>query len=277
MPVASRMPSAPSAARWPLAALAQPQADLRRAASVPPRPQDGGASAPVLALRPPGRSAVQAAPADQPPSPAAPRAPGPALPDAPALHEALAQRDAEHAGWLQAAAAGDAQAFEAFYDATLPYARGVARRLLRDADAEDLLVEVYFEAWRRVAQFDAARGSALTWLLARLRSRGIDALRRQAAARDVALDEDAADALADGGDDPAERLWRRQAGAQLQAALAALSPAERWVLGLAYLRECSHREIAEQTGLPLGTVKSHLARAQGKLRLALAPGAAPTP
>lgn len=198
------------------------------------------------------------------------------------------QRDQRLAALLAASASGNAAAFESFYEATFAYARTVARRLLRDnAEIEDLLADCYFEAWRNAARFDAARGSAVTWLLTLVRSRGVDALRAAAARPDragttvnVAAGTDAAAAVPDERDpaadlaagtdtdpaDPAERLWRREAGAELQAALAALTSSERWVLGLAYLRELSHAEIARCTGMPLGTVKSHALRAQNKLR-----------
>lgn len=221
-------------------------------------------------------------------------------------HQARRARDEQLAAWLAAAAAGDAAAFEAFYAATFTQARTVARRLLREpAAVEDLLADCYFEAWRQVARFDPARGSAMTWLLVRVRSRGLDTL-RAAAARPVqaagafaafathgphalqgaAAGRSADDAFAGGpggeptlatdpADDPAEQLWRREAGAGLQAALATLSAAERWVLGLAYLRELSHAEIAACTGMPLGTVKSHAQRAQQKLRARLLPAGAP--
>ena len=200
-------------------------------------------------------------------------------------------RDRQLASWLAAAARGEAAAFERFYAATFGYARTVARRLLRDnAEIEDLLADCYFEAWRRAGQFDAARGSPVGWLLTLVRSRGLDALRAAAARPDrpgrpaAGVGGGDTDDTQDGPDpiallpdpasetDPAERLWRRQASAELHAALATLSAAERWVLGLAYLRELSHAEIARCTGMPLGTIKSHAQRAQNKLRVLFAPG-----
>jgi RNA polymerase sigma-70 factor, ECF subfamily len=183
-----------------------------------------------------------------------------------------AERDARLAALVAAAARGDTTAFEAFYDATLGAARCLARRVLGSlagSELDDLLAEVYFEAWRNAARFDAARGSAIAWLLTLVRSRSIDALRSRAA-QPLAQHAEADDSTADPGPDPAERLWQSQAGSRLHAALAGLSAAERWALGLAYFRELSHREIAAATGWPLGTVKSHLLRAQGKLRAALA-------
>ncbi|MBI5719805.1 MAG: sigma-70 family RNA polymerase sigma factor [Burkholderiales bacterium] len=190
---------------------------------------------------------------------------------------------------LAATAAGDAAAFETFYELTFAYARTVARRLLRDnAAVEDLLSDCYFEAWRSAARFDPSRGSPVTWLLVLVRSRGLDALRAAASRPEHpgsgspadAPDDDATGATearsSDSGGrnegDPADSLWRRQAGVRLHAALAALSAPERWVLGLAYLRELSHAEIARCTGMPLGTVKSHALRAQDKLRALLSAG-----
>jgi RNA polymerase sigma-70 factor (ECF subfamily) len=181
-------------------------------------------------------------------------------------------RDARLATLLAAAAGGSAQAFEDFYDASAAHARALARRLLRgpqrEADIEDLLADAYFEAWRLAGRFDATRGSAVTWLLQIVRSRALDLLRRQAAHPTEPLPDETAEPSDD--DDPATRLWQQQAGTRLQAALLRLSAPERWALGLAYFRELSHAQIAAATGLPLGTVKSHIQRAQSKLRQALA-------
>ena len=179
------------------------------------------------------------------------------------------ERDLGLARLLAAAARGDSCAFEAFYDATAGFARTLARRMLRGADVDDLLADAYFEAWRHAARFDPERGGAVTWLLTLVRSRALDLLRHQTAHPGGAA-EAVDDEPADSTDDPAERLWRLQAGTRLHLALQALTAPERWVLGLAYFRDLTHREIAQCTGLPLGTVKSHIQRAQTKLRAALA-------
>lgn len=182
-------------------------------------------------------------------------------------------RDQQLAHWLTQAAGGDAEAFERFYDATITPAHALARRLLRGADVDDVLAETYFQAWREAARFEAGRGSALGWLLTRLRSRAIDLLRSRA--HESAAAGGDAEALAEQQPSPLpgpdDVLALAEAGSQLAAALAALSPHERWVLGLAFFRELSHAAIATATGLPLGTVKSLSLRAQAKLRAALAP------
>lgn len=185
-----------------------------------------------------------------------------------ALHRA--ERDRRLALLLAAAARGDATAFEAFYDETLAYARTVARRMLQGGDSDDLLADVYFAAWRTAARFDPVRGSAVTWLLTLVRSRALDVLRRRLVHPSVpAQHDDAAEMAADAASDPGEWLWRQEAGTRLHAELRRLNGPERWMLGLAYFRELSHAEIAQCTGLPLGTVKSHLLRARHKLRAAL--------
>jgi RNA polymerase sigma-70 factor, ECF subfamily len=186
-------------------------------------------------------------------------------------HPERAERDTLLAGLLAEAAAGKTTAFESFYDATIAYARALARRMVKAADLEDLLAEAYFQAWREAPRFDAERGSAVTWLLTLVRSRALDLLRRQRASREVEADTESLPEAASELPGPDELLSGAQAGTQLHAALAQLSPNERWVLGLAYYAELSHREICEQTGLPLGTVKSLILRAQNKLREQLAP------
>lgn len=183
----------------------------------------------------------------------------------PAEHQT---RDQRLAGCLHAAASGSAHDFEAFYDATIGYARALARRILHGADIEDALADAYLDAWRMAARYDADRGSPVTWLLMIVHSRALDLWRRRGGPEVVADVE--ADSADDGGADPADRLWQLERGQRLAQALAHLSPRERWVLGLAFFRDESHASIAAATGLPLGTVKSLILRGQAKLRTRLA-------
>ena len=183
-----------------------------------------------------------------------------------------AERDAALAELMRAVATGDARAFEAFYDATIGYARSLARRMVRPADLDDLLADAFFQAWREAPRFDPARGSAVTWLLLLVRSRALDLLRHQRAAPDAQDTPDpAAEHVPDERPGPDALLDASQAGSLLQRALGGLSAHERWVLGLAYYREMSHSQISETTGLPLGTVKSLILRAQNRLREQLNP------
>ncbi|MCW5657552.1 MAG: sigma-70 family RNA polymerase sigma factor [Burkholderiaceae bacterium] len=177
-------------------------------------------------------------------------------------------RDARLAALLQSAAAGDAQAFEAFYDASIVHARTLARRILRDAELDDALADAFFQAWRDAGRFDPARGSAMAWLLTIVRSRALDVL-RQRQLRAPTGEAEPADVASDEAGPP-DLLSQAQAGTRLHAALGRLSHQERWLLGLAYYRDQTHVQIAAATALPLGTVKSVLLRAQHKLRALLA-------
>jgi len=185
------------------------------------------------------------------------------------LPGSTAARDEQWAALLQAAAGGDARAFEAFYDATVRYAMAVVRRIAGDGHAEDVVADCYFQAWRNAGQFDAGRGSALTWLLTMARSRALDRLRQETLrhgglAGAPEFDADESQPTLDPG--PDQLLESVEACTRLHTALSQLSANERWVLGLAYFRDRTQSEIATLTGLPLGTVKSLITRAQHKLR-----------
>ena len=148
---------------------------------------------------------------------------------------------------------------------------GLALRLLRDrGEAEDLVHDVFVEAWRKAASFSAERGSVRAWLLMRLRSRAIDRLRSAAVARRHAEDEGAAAPGSPAGccTDPSRSVDHRRA----RQALAGLSENQRIVLQLAYLEGLSCAEIARRCGTPLGTVKSRLAAGLRDLRRRFATG-----
>jgi RNA polymerase sigma-70 factor, ECF subfamily len=181
-------------------------------------------------------------------------------------------RDGHLADLLRAAAGGDARAFEAFYEATVRHAMAVVRRIAGNGLAEDILSDCYFQAWRDANRFDPLRGSALAWLLTIARSRALDRLRQESVrhgghASAPEFDADASQPSDNPG--PDELLESVETRTRLHAALAHLSASERWVLALAFFRDHSQAEIAALTGLPLGTVKSHINRAQHKLRAAL--------
>lgn len=223
--------------------------------------RDGGTCNDLLRSPPPrpkpGRAALRLV---------SPQSPAPSADDAAA---ARAERDRHLSTLVAQAAAGDEPAFERFYDATVAHAQALARRMLGAADLEDVLAEAYFQAWREAARFDPARGGPVTWLLTIVRSRALDLLRRRRAEATPEAQAALAEQPAD-GPGPQELLCALESHCALHAALAGLSAQERWLLGLAYYRELSHAQISLTTGLPLGTVKSALHRAQGKLRETLA-------
>ncbi len=166
---------------------------------------------------------------------------------------------------LLAVAAGDRQAFTCLYQTTSRLLYAIALRITHQADlADDVLSETYLQVWRQASRFDPARGTGLAWLSVICRSRALDTLRqhRQADALTITV----------ANQPPGDSSWGAQLLASvelsgdLHLALSQLQEEQRQLLGLAYFRDLSHRELAVHTGLPLGTVKSQLRRGMEKLR-----------
>ena len=145
-----------------------------------------------------------------------------------------------------------------------------ARRILGDPrGAEDLVHDVFLEAWRQAHTYDPARGTVRTWLLVRLRSRALDRCRANALRRTVgAVPEQAAE-----GDDLSEAPDRQL----LRQGLVGLPSEQRQVLEHAYFAGLSATEIAELLQIPVGTVKSRLGAGLKKLRSALCAGSKERP
>lgn len=187
----------------------------------------------------------------------------------------LAQRatDQQLAAWIDAIVDQDERALAALYDATFSCIFGIVKRIVRHtALAEEVVEDTYFQVWRQAVRFDLARGHALTWLLAIARSRAIDALRHEARFRHESVDDETeSDSGGDAGpSDELLDLARHQA--DLHQALMLLGAQPRQLVSLAFFRGLSHEEIAQQTCLPLGTVKSQIRRALLTLRQILGEG-----
>lgn len=165
---------------------------------------------------------------------------------------------------LEAVAGGDRAAFAVLFRRFAPRIKGYMMRLGADASAADELTqETMLIAWRRAATFDRRQSSVGTWLFTIARNKRIDAIRRERRPdfdpNDPALAPDEPDA-ADAAIDAAEREQR------VRAAMERLPGEQVELLRLAFYDGLSHRDIAERTGLPLGTVKSRLRLAFGRMR-----------
>ena len=161
---------------------------------------------------------------------------------------------------------GNEQALETLYDATVGKLYALASAILRHAqDAEEVVCATYAQAWEAAAQYDSERASALGWLLMMCRSRALDQLRKRKlqalSLADVAFSETDENAAP-----PEDLLSLVQENSRVHAALATLSEERRQLVSLSFLRDLTHSEIADLTGMPLGTVKSHLRRALSQLR-----------
>ena len=165
---------------------------------------------------------------------------------------------------------GDERALGDFYDATLGKSYALALRIVRDPQAaEDVVAETYLQVWREAHHFDATRGNPLAWLLTICRSRALDALRRREPADTHPAPDTLATAQISLTAATEDLVASLQEGHLVREAVTRLPPVSRQLLTLAFFRGLSHQEIAEHTGMPLGTIKSHLRKAQEALRLAL--------
>jgi RNA polymerase sigma-70 factor (ECF subfamily) len=167
-------------------------------------------------------------------------------------------------------AAGDAAALSELYDLSSRYVYGICLKVLRNpADAEEVALDVYTQAWRQAARFDAGRGEPLAWLLILARSRAIDRLRARGGVRRHEEDFDPVRDLASTGIDPESGSALAQRAANVRAALACLPAEQREVIELAYFQGLTHTEIAEKLAQPLGTAKSRIRLALQHLRQTL--------
>jgi RNA polymerase sigma-70 factor (ECF subfamily) len=176
-------------------------------------------------------------------------------------------------------AMGDEVAFAAAYDRHAALLFGSVVRFVGDREAAaEVVQDAFLALWRRAHQYDAASGSLVSWLLGIARNRAIDRFRaesRRPTSAAVSLSESfgatevGADLSGSALDPTAvvELRWRQSV---VRSLVADLAEAERDVLLLAYGRGLSQSEIAERTGLPLGTVKSRTRRALAHLRDRLA-------
>ena len=161
---------------------------------------------------------------------------------------------------------GNERSLEQLYDATVGKLYALASAMLRSVeDAEEVVCMTYAYAWTNASRYDAARGNVLGWLLMLCRSRALDRLRQRQASV-VTADSASLEDMEAEGDRPDDILSLMQQRSGVHAALAQLSPERRQLVALAFLQGMSHQEIAQATGLALGTVKSHLRRALTQLR-----------
>lgn len=166
------------------------------------------------------------------------------------------------------AVAQDRTAFETLFRHFAPRVKAyLVRAGGNAAAAEELMQETMVTVWRKADLFDPGRSSASTWIFTIARNLRIDAFRHE---RRPELDPNDP-ALVPEDEPPADAsLESRQTAEIVCAAIAGLSSAEQAVLRLAYFEDQPQSAIAEELGIPLGTVKSRIRLAFGKLRAAIA-------
>jgi RNA polymerase sigma-70 factor (ECF subfamily) len=172
---------------------------------------------------------------------------------------------------LAGLAAGTLDALDTLYERYKTMAFGIARRITADdVLAEDVVQEAFLGAWRNADRYVAGKGSVRTWLLSIVHHRAIDAVRRRRPTTDLPADDDgsltpAPLTMPDVWGEVSGRLDREV----VLAAVATLSDAQREAVELAYFGGLTQVEIADRTGVPLGTVKSRVRLGLLALRRAL--------
>ena len=168
----------------------------------------------------------------------------------------------------------DEAALKALYDQCAPKLLGLALRVVRQREwAEDVLQEAFLTVWRSAGDYRASLSPPLAWLGLIVRSRGLDLLRRRAADRShltQELDDVLADTLEGDTPNPMDTAQASEQAWALHQCLGRLESKQREVVSLAYVRDLSHSELAEQLRLPLGTVKTWIRRGLDQLRLCMA-------
>ena len=171
--------------------------------------------------------------------------------------------------WMRAVAqSADRPAFAALFRHFAPRIKGfLIRAGANDTLAEELAQETMVALWRRAATFDPARAQVSTWLYTIARNLRIDHHRRTASGPvDAPDDWDPEQQPADAHLTPDELLNAAQRERGVQQALAELPPEQAQILKLSFLDEHPHGRIAQDLGIPLGTVKSRIRRAVTQLR-----------
>ncbi|MCB1509064.1 MAG: sigma-70 family RNA polymerase sigma factor [Hyphomicrobiaceae bacterium] len=173
-----------------------------------------------------------------------------------------------HAEWMaRIAGKRDAEAFAQLFDHFAPRLKGYLLGLGADpVTAEEIVQDTMTAVWRKADLFDAQKSSLATWIFRIARNRRIDLLRRR---RGQTIDLEGFDVADEDLPDPDTGLDARQRETRVHAALAGLPDEQRSLVELSFFAELSHSDIAERTGLPLGTVKSRIRLAFARMRKAL--------
>jgi RNA polymerase sigma factor (sigma-70 family) len=167
---------------------------------------------------------------------------------------------------------GDEDAFRGLFHRYGPSAKALAQRVVRQSHlAEEIVQEAFMAVWKDPDAYDDERGSVKSWLMGMVHHRAVDLVRREEAHRrraEAAIPQ-AIEEQGDHADDVVQQLGLPEERRIVRAALADLPSEQRDVLELMYFGGLSQSQIAEQTGIPLGTVKSRTLLGMRRMRDAL--------
>jgi RNA polymerase sigma-70 factor, ECF subfamily len=166
----------------------------------------------------------------------------------------------------------DEEAFRGLFARYAPTAKALALRVVRQSHlAEEIVQEAFMAVWRNPDAYDDGRGSVRSWLMGMVHHRAVDLVRREEAYRRRAQDSipAAMQEQVDHAEEVTERVALPQERQVVRQALDELPQEQRAVLEMMYFDGLSQSQIAETTGLPLGTVKSRTLLGMRRMRTAL--------
>ncbi len=176
----------------------------------------------------------------------------------PGVLESAAPPTADLGELLRRSGRGDEEAFARLYDATSARAYGLAVRVVRDpSQAEEVAQEAFLEIWRTASRFDAARGSAVSWVLTLVHRKAVDRVRSAEAStrRDTTYHQSSQVVE---HDTTAEAAHASMEARRVRQALGSLTEVQREALELAYFKGYTHTEVATMLDLPVGTAKTRI-------------------
>lgn len=174
---------------------------------------------------------------------------------------------------MAAAARGDHAAFAQVYERTHAHLFGVALRILgRHQSAEDVLQEAFINIWKNAAAYRSNVGGQdiqpMTWLIAIVRNKALDALRSRTRRQETELDEEQGEGASTQAAAPSalDLFSAATQALHIEGCMGGLDGTHRQSLALAYYQGLTHSEVAAQMGAPLGSVKAWIRRGLDKLK-----------
>jgi RNA polymerase sigma-70 factor (ECF subfamily) len=162
-----------------------------------------------------------------------------------------------------AMANGDERAASALYDRHSSVMFGLASRMVGEsADAEEVVIDAFGQAWRDAARYDSSRGSVAGWLTTIVRTRALDLIRargrRTKMTDNAAAEIESPVGMSEGFPEPDRQVSDSERAGAVSSALDALPEAQRRVIELAFFEGLTHHEVSERLAEPLGTVKTRI-------------------
>ena len=157
----------------------------------------------------------------------------------------------------------DETAFAEFYDLTVHRIYGLVFKILLNADdSEEVVSDVYAQIWQQAERYHPDKGTVVGWILMLARCRALDLYRKRKTFQQMKDDvQTFMDESSLEGSDSHLLIQVDESHSALHRSLNSLSEAQRQLLSLSFFKGLSHSEIARTTGMPEGTVKSHIRRA----------------